>query len=96
MEALSDTPPLDATPVLHDLTPRQGRLGAVITLTGARFGVRRGASLVRFGATTAVSYAGWSATKIKVRVPVGTARGWVKVTVRTVAGHSAAKSFRRL
>jgi FG-GAP-like repeat/IPT/TIG domain len=85
-----------AAPVLRDLTPCQGRVGAVITLTGARFGASRGASVVGFGATTAVSYAGWSATKIKVRVPPGTPKGWVKVSVRTVAGHSATKSFRRL
>ena len=85
-----------AAPLLRDLTPCQGRLGAVITLTGARFGASRGASVVSFGAAAAVSYAAWSATKIKVRVPPGTVKGWVKATVRTVAGRSAAKSFRRL
>lgn len=85
-----------AAPVLRDLTPRQARIGTIVTLIGAHFGVKRGAGVVKFGAATAVSYVSWSSTKIKVKVPAGTARGWVKVTVRTVAGRSAAKSFRRL
>lgn len=38
----------------------------------------------------------WSATKIRVKVPKGTAKGKGKVTVKTAAGRSAAKSFKRL
>jgi uncharacterized protein YfaP (DUF2135 family) len=85
-----------APPVLRDMTPRRGRLGTVVTLTGAHFGAIRGAGVVRFGTTTASTYVSWSPTKIKVKVPSGTAQGLVKVTVRTVAGRSQAIAFRRL
>jgi hypothetical protein len=85
-----------AVPLLRALSPIQGRVGAIVTLTGRYFGALRNASVVKFGATTAVSYVSWSSTKIKVRAPKGTAKGWVKVTVRTVAGRSDATAFRRL
>ena len=84
-----------AAPVLRTLSPGQGRVGAVVTLTGIRVGLKRGAGVVRFGGATATSYVSWSSTKIRVRVPAGTAWGWVQATVRTVAGTSASKSFRR-
>lgn len=83
-------------PVLDGLTPRQGGIGTVITLTGAHFGATRGAGVVRFGGVTAVKYVSWSSTEIKVRVPAATATGWVRVTVSTVAGRSEARAFRRL
>ena len=85
-----------AAPVLRSLSPVRGRIGDVVTVTGIRFGLKRGAGVVRFGATTATDYVSWSSTKVKVRVPQGTARGWVKVTVKTVAGSSAPEWFRRL
>jgi hypothetical protein len=85
-----------APPVLRDMTPRRGRFGTVVTLTGAHFGKVRGAGRVLFGAKAATSYVSWTSTKIKVRVPTGTAQGLVKVTVRTVAGRSQAIAFRRL
>jgi hypothetical protein len=85
-----------AAPVLGELTPRRGRIGTVVILTGAHFGARRGAGVVRFGTTTASTYVSWSSTTIKVKVPPGTASGWVKVTVKTVAGRSQAVAFHRL
>ena len=51
---------------------------------------------MRFGAAKATDYVSWRSTKVKVRVPQGTAGGWVKVTVKTVAGSSAPEWFRRL
>jgi hypothetical protein len=85
-----------APPVLCAMTPRRGHLGTVVTLTGAHFGKVRGAGCVMFGAKVATSYVSWSSTKIKVKVPTGTAQGLVKVTVKTVAGRSQAIAFRRL
>ena len=83
-------------PALSRLSPLRGRAGAVVTLTGLRFGARQGAGTVRFGAVKATDYVSWSSTKIKVKVPAGTAAGRVTVTVKTVAGRSPARCFRRL
>ena len=83
-----------AAPLLRAAVPAQGRVGAVVTLSGRYFGARRNSSVVRFGATTATRYVAWSTTRIKVRVPQGAARGRVKVTVTTVAGRSAGRPFR--
>ena len=80
-------------PVLTGVSPAQGRIGVVVTLTGSHFG-KRGA--VQFGGKTAGAAVNWSASKIKVRVPRGTARGSVKVTVTTLVGRSAGKTFLRL
>ena len=85
-----------AAPVLCAMTPRSGHLGTVVTLTGAHFGAVRGAGRVMFGAKAATSYVSWTSTKIKVRVPTGTAQGLVKVAVKTVAGRSQTIAFRRL
>ncbi len=41
-------------------------------------------------------YLSWDSFKIKVRVPSGTAKGQVKVTVATVVGQSAPRCFTRL
>ena len=83
-------------PVLRGISPARGMAGAVVTLTGLRFGVRQGAGAVRFGSVKATGYVSWNSTKIKVRVPAGTAAGRVRVTVKTVAGRSRARCFRRL
>ena len=42
-----------AAPVVRSLLPVRGRIGAVVTVTGIRFGLMRGAGVVRFGAATA-------------------------------------------
>jgi len=83
-------------PVLSAMCPRIGHLGTVVTLTGAHFGKVRGAGVVTFGTKKAENYVSWTSTKIKVRVPRGTAQAVVKVRVRTVAGSSQAMAFRRL
>ena len=85
-----------AKPVLTQLSPAKGAIGATVTLTGTGFGAARGTSAVKFGAKTVTKYVSWSATRIKVKVPKDTAKGTVKVTVKTSAGTSAAKTFNRL
>jgi len=80
-------------PVVTGVSPARGRIGDVVTLTG-RFFSRRG--VVQFGGKTAIAYLSWDVSKIKVRVPRGTARGSVKVTVATLIGRSAPRSFFRL
>jgi hypothetical protein len=83
-----------ALPALTGLSPAQGHIGDVVILTGRHFSLRH--AVVRFGATTATSYVSRSDSKIAVRVPPGTAKGWVKVTVTTLVGRSAPRSFLRL
>jgi hypothetical protein len=83
-----------ALPVLTGISPAQGRIGSVVTLTGRHFSLRD--AVVRFDATTATDYVSSSDSKIKVRVPLGTASGSVKVTVTTLIGRSAPGSFFRL
>ena len=81
-------------PVLTGVSPTQGHIGDVVTITGRHFSLRHG--IVRFGAATATDYLSRSDSKIRVRVPSGTAKGRVKVTVTTLVGRSAARCFSRL
>lgn len=83
-----------ALPVLTGISPSRGRIGSVVTLTGRHFSLRN--AVVRFGATTARDYVSRSDSKIKVRVPRGTVSGSVRVTVTTLIGRSAPRSFFRL
>jgi len=73
-------------PVIFRLSPAPGSAGITVTIAGHHFGAARGRSTVRFGTTTASRYLRWSTTRIRVKVPAGTARGLVHVTVKTVAG----------
>jgi len=81
-------------PALTGLSPARGRIGDVVTLTGRHFSLRH--AVVRFGAATATSYLSRSDSRIVVRVPSGTAKGTIRVTVTTLVGRSAPKSFVRL
>jgi hypothetical protein len=81
-------------PVLTGLSPAKGRVGRVVTLTGRHFSLRH--AVVRFGGTPVTRYISRSDSTIRVRVPRGTARGRVKVTVTTLIGRSAPKAFLRL
>jgi len=83
-----------ALPVLTAVSPAQGRTGDIVTLTGRHF-IKRGTT-VRFGSRIATTFLGWTASHIKVKVPAGTARGSVKVTVTTIMGRSAGRTFLRL
>jgi hypothetical protein len=85
-----------ALPVIFKVSPVRGAVGITVTVTGHHFGAVRGRSTVRFGTTTASRYLSWNSTRIKLKVPAGTAKGLVHVTVKTVAGRSAPAHFRRL
>ena len=80
-------------PVLTGVSPAQGRIGDVVTLTGRHFGKR---GMVQFGGTAVTAYGSRSDSKIKARIPKGTLSGTVKVTVTTLVGRSAPRSFFRL
>ena len=80
-------------PVLTCASPAHGRTGDVVTLTGRHFGKR---GIVQFGGRTVTAYLSWDVSKIKLSVPRGTASGGVQVTVTTLIGRSAPKSFLRL
>jgi len=80
-------------PRLTGISPAHGHIGDVVTLTGRRFGHR---GIVQFGGKAVTDYLSWSPFKVKVRVPAGTASGSVKVTVTTLVGRSAPRSFLRL
>ncbi|HTX68433.1 MAG TPA: FG-GAP-like repeat-containing protein [Thermoleophilia bacterium] len=81
-------------PVLTGVSPAQGRVGAAVALTGAHF-TKRGTT-VRFGGVPATGLVSWSPTRIEVKVPAGTPKGRVKVTVTTQVGRTAPRSFTRL
>ncbi len=83
-------------PVLESVSPLRGRIGGVVTLTGRRFHQRRGTGVVRFAGVAATSYLRWSDGEIKVRVPEGTPKRSVSVTVTSIVGKSRARSFLRL
>jgi photosystem II stability/assembly factor-like uncharacterized protein len=87
--------PVAGKPVLSKLSPARGRVGKVVVLTGRNFGATRASSTVKFGAKKVSRYLSWSTARIKVKVPNGTHKGWVKVTVRTKGGTSAARMFLR-
>jgi photosystem II stability/assembly factor-like uncharacterized protein len=86
------TPP--AKPVLSALKPASGRVRSTVTLSGHGFGASRGQSLVKFGVKKA-PVKSWSDTQIKVTVPSGVPKGYVKVKVTTAGGVSGAKKFLR-
>ena len=68
----------------------------MVTITGRQFRKYRGSGEVRFGGVPVTSYVSWSNTAIRVRVPAGTRKGTVNVTVTSIIGKSGAKKFVRL
>ena len=83
-------------PTLIALSPARGRVGDVVTLTGRQFRKYRGSGQVKFAGVPVTSYLRWSNNAIKVRVPAGTRKGTVNVTVTSIIGKSGAKKFLRL
>ncbi len=81
------------TPRITRLTPTRGKRTAKVTITGKRFGKKRGRSSVKFGKYKVTRYVRWSATRIVCRVPAKAAIGKVLVRVRTSKGASNAKPF---
>jgi hypothetical protein len=81
-------------PALATLSRKAGKRGAVVVLTGAGFGARRGTSYVKFGGVHCTRYLSWSDTRIKCKVPAHAKLGKRMVKVHTLAGLSNAKAFR--
>ena len=82
-------------PVITKLKPASGKRKATVTITGTGFGAARisASCLVKFGSKKCVTYASWSATTIKCKVPAKAAFGRAKVVVTTAAGTSNSKNF---
>jgi hypothetical protein len=83
-------------PTLIALSPVRGHVGDVVTLSGRLFRKYRGTGEVKFASVPVTSYLSWSNNAIKVRVPAGTRKGTVNVTVTSIIGKSGAKKFLRL
>ncbi|MFD8503065.1 IPT/TIG domain-containing protein, partial [Streptomyces sp. NPDC059687] len=75
-----------AAPVVSSISPNQGPMsgGNTVTLTGTGFS---GATAVRFGGNSAISFTVFGSTRIVAVVPSGA--GVVNVTVTTSEGTSA-------
>lgn len=80
-------------PTLLAVSPTAGKAGSVVTLTGRHFLKYRRTGVVRFAGVPVTTYLSWSNTAIKVRVPEGTPKRLVNVTVTSVIGKSKAKQF---
>jgi len=86
--------PAQATPHLIKLSPKKGRRGDIVTITGTDLGASQGTSVVKFGAKVCKKYLSWSATKIRCRVPAKAKFGRVFVVVKTSGIVSNALRFR--
>jgi hypothetical protein len=71
---------VNTAPLITNIAPLQGPVGAVVTITGANFGATKSTSTVKFNGTTATPTS-WSATSIVVPVPTGATTGPLVVTV---------------
>jgi hypothetical protein len=71
---------ITAPPVISNLSPTSGTIGATITITGSNFGSSQGGSNVRLNGTLATATS-WTATSIATTVPAGATTGFVTVTV---------------
>jgi uncharacterized repeat protein (TIGR01451 family) len=71
-------PAVVASPTIAQLTPTQGRLGALVTISGQRLALGAAAPQVRFNGLAA-PVVGSSATSLTVRVPAGASTGAVQV-----------------
>jgi len=94
-------PPEPPRPRLSSVSPRRGRPGRIVTLVGGGFGATRTAAggqtaaTVWFGACVVRTYVSWSASRVRVKVPVMSA-GRARVQVRTAGGDSERRWFRVL
>lgn len=77
-------------PMISDVSPSGGAVGAPVVLTGTGFRAQQGSGVVRFNGVTA-SVASWTDTRISVAVPQGAASGSVFVDQSGVTSNG--KSF---
>ncbi len=87
------TPP-PSPPNITVLVPDSAFVGDTIRVQGANFGATQGQSVVKFGTVSANVYISWSASEIRVKVPIGTTTGSATVTVEGMTSNAA--SFRVL
>jgi len=79
-----DNKPTNPNPDILQITaiaPTYARVGAVVTLSGTKFGASQGTSYVTFNDVKAIDTVSWSDTQIKVKVPVNAVSGKIFVTV---------------
>ena len=81
-------PDVLASPVLTQMSPVQGRVGTLVTLSGQRFGPTAAANIVRFNGVAAPVLSA-TATTLTVRVPATATTGPVQVVTGEGAGRSA-------
>src|SRR5439155_26869859 len=81
-------PPPANPPTLTTITPDQGSVGDVVTLSGQRFGSTAGS--VSFAGVSAALLS-WSDSQIQVRVPAGASSG--SVYVQASSGLSNGRGF---
>ena len=79
---------VESSPQITSVSPRQVLYDQVVTVTGINFGSSRGSSSVRIGSQSISSFASWSNTIIRFRVPTNMRSG--NVIVRTSKGTSNA------
>ena len=79
---------VESSPQITSVSPRQVLYDQVVTVTGINFGSSRGSSSVRIGSQSISSFASWSNTIIRFRVPTNMRSG--NLTVRTSKGTSNA------
>lgn len=72
-------------PVIFEVYPMEGYYGDVITISGINFGHNQDGSKVSFGGIECqdydFDYVSWSSTTIKVKVPTGAKKGFIKVQI---------------
>jgi YD repeat-containing protein len=77
------------TPSVSSVSPNPAPIGAVVTMTGTKFGASQGTSTVSFNGTLATQINSWSDTQIQAVVPAGASTGTIVVTVNGVQSLSA-------
>jgi hypothetical protein len=76
-------------PVISNISPNVGPIGASITVTGSNFGATQGTNTIKFNGITATS-GSWNDSVIIAAVPTSATTGPVIVTVNGVASNGAA------
>lgn len=78
-------------PYIRRITPGQFHVGDTITIEGENFGDTRGSSVVLFNSLPAANsdYVSWSDALIKVKCPVGSVSGLLRVQVGTQASNTS-------
>src|SRR5260370_1060500 len=79
--------PPATTPVITNVSPTSGGIGAQVTLTGQLFGTTQGSSNVYFNGAAATSISSWSNTQIVASVPSSVGTGPITVVVNGIGSN---------